>query len=256
LFQGMAPGTSNWSLGLHEHGALTHAGTQGADVLGRAERIRGEPVADEPLQPLAVERLRTKGGHATIPQSAWRAANMFRIEMAGPTARRVVSDSVLSQADFDAIAAELGVAPSRARKNAFVAASRAQEATFVETRWKSEVTSNEAKPGDWIVVNLDRDKQPLREGDNLNRYVIRAENFPRLYHRATGETEWGPVYQAATTVDALELPGGLDIKARGASGRRWTPAICSATVRRSTASRPRRSTTPTSCSTDAPPREV
>lgn len=140
---------------------------------------------------------------------------MFTIKKTGLTRRRrVIADAVLQPAEFDAIASELGKVPMRARKIAFVAACRTQESTIIETRWQGEVTSNEARPGDWIITNLDSHKSPLRDAaGNVNRYVVRAETFTRLYDRAIGETEWGPVFQGKGEVDALLLAGGLDIMA-------------------------------------------
>ncbi|MGO8955710.1 MAG: hypothetical protein ACLPWS_04220 [Rhodomicrobium sp.] len=140
---------------------------------------------------------------------------MFTIEKTGlMQQRRLVSDAVLKPDDFDAIADALGQTPVRARKISCVAACRALEPTAVETRWQGEVTKNEARPGDWIVTNLDMRNEPLRDAaGSINRYVIRTETFERLYDRAPGETEWGPVFKAKGTVEALELPGGLDIPA-------------------------------------------
>jgi len=140
---------------------------------------------------------------------------MFTIEKTGlRNQRRLVSDAVLKPDDFDAIAGALGVMPVRARKITCVAACRTQESAVVETRWQGEVTVNEARPGDWIVTNFDTRNSPLRDSaGSVNRYVIRAETFEQLYERAPGETEWGPVFKAKGTVEALELPGGLDIPA-------------------------------------------
>lgn len=140
---------------------------------------------------------------------------MFRITKRGLTRRRrLVADDVLRPADFDAVATALGEVPVRARKIAYVAACRAAEAAAVETRWQGEVTKNEAKAGDWIVTNLDSRKSPLRDADgNINRYVIRPETFTQLFERAVGETQWGAVFKGMGLVDALLLPGGLDIKA-------------------------------------------
>jgi hypothetical protein len=140
---------------------------------------------------------------------------MFKIARRGLTRRRrLIADTVLQPGDFDAIAAALGVAPVRARKIAYVAASRATEAVTVETRWHGEVTKNDANVGDWIVTNLDTAKSPLRDADgSVNRYVIRPEAFARLYERAVGETQWGAVFKGKGVVDALLLSGGLDIKA-------------------------------------------
>ncbi|MGO9170403.1 MAG: hypothetical protein ACLP7P_00330 [Rhodomicrobium sp.] len=140
---------------------------------------------------------------------------MFTIEKTGLLKqRRLVSDAVLKPDDFDAIADALGKTPVRARKIACIAACRAQEPTVVDTRWQGEVTTNEARPGDWIVTNLDTRNSPLRDAaGRVNHYVIRAEKFERLYERTVGETEWGPVFKAKGTVEALGLPGGLDIQA-------------------------------------------
>ena len=142
---------------------------------------------------------------------------MFRIEKKGLLRRRrLVADAVLTVDDFDAIAAGLGKTPARARKTGLIAACQAKQPKTVETRWNGEVTTNTAGTGDWIVTNLDTYKKPLRDGaNNINQYAVRAETFERLYERVIGETEYGPVFKAKVggMADALELPGGLDIKA-------------------------------------------
>jgi hypothetical protein len=147
---------------------------------------------------------------------------MFTILKRGIRRRpRLVADAVLQAADFDLIARALGSAPVRARKIAFIAACRTQQSRLVETRWQGEVTSNQAQPGDWIVTSLDVHRAPLRDAvGNLNCYVIHRDDFERLYERAVGESEWGPVFKARAMVDALFLAGGLDIKAPW--GRRQT----------------------------------
>lgn len=151
---------------------------------------------------------------------------MFTIERIGLLRRfRLVSSDTLSSEDFDAAAKALCQTPVRARKISFVAACKTQRAVRVETLWHGEVTSNEAQSGDWIVTNLHPDQSPLRDAaGGLNRYVVRPAAFERLYERAQGETEWGPVFKARGIVDALKLSGGIDIKAPW--GERQTIGSC------------------------------
>ena len=141
---------------------------------------------------------------------------MYSIERKGFFRRqqRLVAPGKVSPADFDAIAAELGIKPMRARKIAFVSARAALAVTPVETVWKGEQTRNTAAPGDWIVTNLSTSAVPLRDaGGNANTYVIKPDAFARLYDRADGDTEFGPIYRGKAVVEALLFGGGFDILA-------------------------------------------
>jgi hypothetical protein len=138
---------------------------------------------------------------------------MFKIHC---TARgdRLEADAVLTPADFQRIAEDLGRPPLRARKIGFVAARRAERSEVVETHWNGKETSNTARTGDFIVTNLSPQRIPWRDADgHLNAYVISADRFPSLYEPAAGRSEHGAVYRATGLVSAIPLPGGLDIAA-------------------------------------------
>ncbi len=127
---------------------------------------------------------------------------------------RLIARTVLSAADFDAIARAAGVKPFKARKIGFVSARQATERTRIETRWNGKESEITAEVGDWIVANMTPDKQLMRDGDaRLNIYAIRANNFPELYARDEGETGEGAIHRAIGTVDAVFLPGGFAIVA-------------------------------------------
>jgi hypothetical protein len=141
--------------------------------------------------------------------------NRFEITGDGPR-KRLKSDVKLTAEDFDAIAKALGTKPQRARKVGLVSACVVREATTVDTVWSGERTRSQAGPGDWIVTNLDRYGNPLRDDKGeLNQYVIKAERFPELYKRIPGETEQGPRFQAReeSKVDSVRFSGGIDILA-------------------------------------------
>ena len=135
---------------------------------------------------------------------------MFKIDRtAGKD--RLVADAVLTPLDFQRIAEVLGRPPLRARKDGFVAARRAERSEVVETRWNGKVTSNTARPGDFIVTNLSAQRQPLRDGEGqMNVYVIAAERFADLYEPAGEHGEHGAAYRVK---GALLFSGGLDIAA-------------------------------------------
>lgn len=102
----------------------------------------------------------------------------------------------------------------RARKVGFVTARQAERAERVETQWNDKETENTARPGDWIVTNLSRAQEPLRDRNgNLNTYVISAGRFPDLYQLEGSTSPFGTIYRAKSTVLALRLPGGFDIVA-------------------------------------------
>jgi hypothetical protein len=143
---------------------------------------------------------------------------MYRIEsqgFLGTKKRRIVADSRLTPADFDAIAKDIGQKPMAARKVSRIAACRTQERREVVTLWKGENTRNWAEPGDWIAVNLTPDGEVLRDEEKReNSYVITAATFDQLYERAPGEhAEFGPLFQAKGTVDTLTFAAGFDIAA-------------------------------------------
>lgn len=134
-----------------------------------------------------------------------------------PKLRLESSRRIDAMADFDAIARELaakGLAAFRARKISYVAARQATAPVEIETRYNGKESRNQAAVGDWIVTNMTLDRQILRDAEGCaNTYVVPAANFPRLYDRDGGSTEFGDVYKAKGVVDALPLPGGFDIVA-------------------------------------------
>ena len=131
-----------------------------------------------------------------------------------PQGDHLEADAVLTPADFESLAAELGRRPLRARKVGYVAARRAQKSEVVETRWNGKETTNTARVGDYIVTNLSPERIPLHDGDShMNVYVIVAERFADLYEPASGESDHGTVHRAKGVVSALPFPGGFDILA-------------------------------------------
>jgi hypothetical protein len=137
------------------------------------------------------------------------------------TEPRLVGDSVLTQADFQAIGARLDTQPIRARKTGFVRARRAEKRELIETRWNGKETSNTARKGDWIVTGLTPQQELLRDGEgHQNTYVVAAQRFPDLYELVEGKeapgapvSPFGAIYRAKGLVSALHLPGGFDILA-------------------------------------------
>lgn len=141
---------------------------------------------------------------------------MFKIVSNGDQSSdaRLDADAVLTPADFQRIAEELGSPALRARKIGFVAARKAAKSEVVETRSNGKETTNTARAGDFIATNLSPQRTPLhdREG-NLDHYVIAAARFVDLYELAGGESEQGPVYRPKGLVSAIPFPGGFDIAA-------------------------------------------
>lgn len=141
---------------------------------------------------------------------------MFMIVRSGAQAAdaRLKSNSVLTPADFQRIANELGIPPIRARKIGYVAVRKAANSEVVETHSNGKETTNTARAGDYVVTNLSPQRTPLRDRDgHLNVYVIEAARFPDLYEPAGGDTLQGPVYRAKGVISAIALPGGFDITA-------------------------------------------
>jgi hypothetical protein len=48
---------------------------------------------------------------------------------------------------------------------------------------------------------------------NENTYVVRSGTFPSLYEPVGGQNEFGQIFKATNTVDAIYLSGGFDILA-------------------------------------------
>lgn len=140
---------------------------------------------------------------------------MYSIESNTAGAARLIATERLTAVDFRAIAKDLGVQPSNARKIGFVAARMAAQQQRVETRWNGLESSNVAAPGDWIVTNLTPDRTVMRDDDgHENAYVVKDEAFRRLYVRDHADTPpFGDVYRAVGEVSAIYLAGGFEILA-------------------------------------------
>jgi hypothetical protein len=138
----------------------------------------------------------------------------FRITAVESGKARLVSSERLHASDFRPIAAELLVAPVRARKSGYVAARRAVQREIVETRWNGVETNNIAHPGDWIVTSLTPQQRALRDAEGrVNAYVLFAETFAKLYEPTAGLNHFGAIYrpQGKVPVLAVSFPGGFDI---------------------------------------------
>jgi hypothetical protein len=148
---------------------------------------------------------------------------MFKIVHtgAGRDDVRVESSSPLTPEDFRNIARDLVRPVVRARKIGFVKARPARNGEVVETRWNGKETTNCARKGDWVVVNLLPSRKPLRDREGYeNTYVIAGNRFNDLYEPVeNGNAEIGKgseatgIYRAKGSVLALRLPGGFDIAA-------------------------------------------
>ena len=127
---------------------------------------------------------------------------------------RLLADTVLTPVDFQRIADDIACPIVCARKVGYIAARKATVTEAVETRWNGKETSNTARPGDWIVTNLSRQREALRDREGrVNTYVIKAERFGALYEPAAGENEFGAIHRAKGIVSVIPLPGGFDIVA-------------------------------------------
>jgi hypothetical protein len=151
----------------------------------------------------------------------------YKLERAGTNGAdmRLTTSDVLSPVQFHTLASELGVQPLRVRKVGYVSARPATHVQTVQTLWNGKETVGQANVGDFIVANLDRDKNVLRDKDgNANIYVIAADRFGELYGRDAGDTAYGDVYKARAAVEAIYFARGFEIMApwgelqRAASG--------------------------------------
>ncbi len=153
---------------------------------------------------------------AAAARSEHGDAPQFVIEedVTGDGEARLISTRKLERGDFFRVAEELGQQPFKARKISLVAGRMADEAEKVVTKWNGKETANTAQPGDWVVTNLTPDKTVLRDRTGQeNTYVIKAETFPLLYERVSGENTFGTYHRAKGHVEAIELRGGFDILA-------------------------------------------
>ena len=134
-----------------------------------------------------------------------------------PAKARLFSTEKLTRDDFDQIVSDLqgrGGEVKRARKITFVAGRVATAEERVETRYNGLETTAVARPGDWVVTNLDIHRQILRDGHgNVNQWVIQPDRFKELYRAETGTTEFGVIHKATGVVDVIAFPGGFDIVA-------------------------------------------
>lgn len=150
----------------------------------------------------------------------WNHATSYTIEPAGdpPRVRLISSEVLAAHEDFERIVLHLedfGLAVRGARKIAFVSAKQHHGAPIkIEVRANGKETDVDVKEGDWIVTNMDRNKQLIRDQQgSVNTYAIDKDRFDDLYELNEGRTEYGQVYKAKGVVDAIELPGGFDIVA-------------------------------------------
>jgi hypothetical protein len=141
---------------------------------------------------------------------------MFTIESVGILRRkqRLVAPSQLAEAEFRKVADQVGRKAIKARKLGLVAARKAVMAEAIETRWEGKETTNTARQGDLIVTNLSPERKVLRDNKgNENTYVVESDTFPSLYESVGGQNEFGQIFKAKNTVDAIYLSGGFDILA-------------------------------------------
>jgi len=141
---------------------------------------------------------------------------MFELVRTGAasTTNRLLAPQGLNSDDFGRLAVLLDVQPRKAHKIGLVAARKASRPEEVVTNWNGVETRNTAQPGDFIVTNLSARRSVLRDrSGNANVYVIRAASFHGLYESDGGATEFGEVYRAKGSVEALYLSGGFEILA-------------------------------------------
>jgi predicted acylesterase/phospholipase RssA len=140
--------------------------------------------------------------------------NMYKLQPTGffRKTRHLTSTAILTASDFDALAKELSVVPLDAQKFGFVAARRAERPERVETHSEGHETTNIANVGDWIITNMTPHGEALRDSaGRLDTYVIKGDDFERLYVPVHRQSEFGALYGAKGAVSAIELPGSFDI---------------------------------------------
>ena len=135
---------------------------------------------------------------------------------------RLTADALLTSDDFDMIARQLathGLKVFRARKIGHVCARQIPS----QTAPPDDAAGQRGTIGDWLVTNMSKDCRVIRKGDGRpDTYVIPKDKFTILYRRDTGLAEFGEVYAPISIVDAVELPGGLDIVASWGDRQRFT----------------------------------
>jgi hypothetical protein len=141
----------------------------------------------------------------------------YRIETRGwlRRKRRLIASGVLSAADFDRLAREVGVAARRARKVGLVAGQVITEAKLHSIEWAGEATKTKAEPNDWLVTNLNKDGHPIRDKGKINQYVVKPATFAARYEPDGRESPYGTIYKTrqAVEVETLYFASGLDIAA-------------------------------------------
>jgi hypothetical protein len=148
----------------------------------------------------------------------WNTMTPFTILIHDGKPRLVSAEKLSAKEDFDHLVRELRVHKSeyvKARKVSYVAARQATAVENIETRYDGKESEDTANPGDWIVTNMDTDRRIMKDKQGfVNTYVIRKENFERLYDLDHGEEQpHGRFYKAKGVVHAIEVAGGFDIVA-------------------------------------------
>lgn len=141
---------------------------------------------------------------------------------------RIVSAGQLTAADFDAIAAQLGVAPKVYAKNGAPAAVRVvTSAEEVVTHNSTGVEArNTAEPGDAIVTRMQNGVPARNDAGQLDHYVVKADKLDALFGPGDEEVMDGGVSLGVkrpgkNVVRAIPVPGGVDIDT--SFGRQSTP---------------------------------
>jgi hypothetical protein len=91
-----------------------------------------------------------------------------------------------------------------------------------QTALQDDAAGQRGAIGDWLVTNMGKDRRFIGKDDGRpDTYVVPKDKFANLYQRDTGFTEFGEAYAPISVVDAVELPGGLDIVASWGDRRRF-----------------------------------
>ncbi len=163
---------------------------------------------------------------------------MFEIVRVGssPGQPRLLSPSGLKAGDFEKIAKELAVKPFRAKKTGFVAARESDGRGAHRNALGRQGDREDRKARGFCRDEPDAQKKAvLRDGEgHANTYVIGRAKFGELYERHKGENEFGAIYRAVGTVDAISFPAASTFSRLGASHRSPQAAICCATETRCT----------------------
>ena len=177
----------------------------------RLAAVRGDHAAVEAFVRNVNRLLATEVGD-------WNTMTSFTIVEVNGKPRLFSAEKLSAKEDFEKVVESLRdhkCASFKARKISYVAARQATGIEKVETRYDGKETEDTAKPGDWIVTNMDIERRIMRDTqDCVNSYVIRKDTFARLYALDKGEEQpFGAIYKAKGVVDAVEVAGGFDIVA-------------------------------------------